>query len=65
MLGNETLEKAPNTNVCFVTLEPFIIYSFPVHDHKEISLNEITVPNCEHASLVLCCVILFPMNLSS
>lgn len=60
MLGNETLEKAPNTNVCFVILELFIIYSFPVHDHEEVSLNEITVPHCEDTSPFLPCVILFP-----
>lgn len=60
MLGNEPLEKAPNTNVCFVALEPFVIYSFPVRDHEEVSLNEITVPDSEHASPLLCRVILFP-----
>lgn len=60
MLGNETLEKAPNTNVCFVILELLIIHSFPMHDHEEVSLNEITVPSCEHASPLLPCVILIP-----
>ena len=49
MLGNEALGKAPNTNVCFVILEQLIIYSFPSRDQKDVSLNEKTIPGCEHA----------------
>jgi hypothetical protein len=56
MLGNEALEKAPNTNVCFVIPEQLIIYSFPSHDQEEVSLSERTVPNCEHASPHLFCI---------
>lgn len=57
MLGNEALEKAPNTNVCFVILEQLIINSFPTHDQEEVSVSEMTSPSCVHASTHLCCVI--------
>lgn len=57
MLGNEALEKAPHTNVCFVIPEQLIICSFPSRDQEDVSLNERTVPNHEHALPCLCCVI--------